>query len=73
MPMTYVERKFLNGVIFVFTDDQIKRLWDDALETSNPVVLLLCDISLRLSALEKLYSGKDSGGDGGHGPNNGED
>ena len=48
-------------VIFVFTDDQLEQLWDSAFEGRNITELLLCDISLRLSALEKLYSGKDGG------------
>lgn len=57
----------------MFTDDQLEQLWDSAFEGRNITELLLCDISLRLSALEKLYSGKDGGDDSGHGPDDGED
>lgn len=37
----------------MFTDDQLEQLWDSAFEGRNITELLLCDISLRLSALEK--------------------
>lgn len=50
----------------MFNDTQIEEIMVDAFKRADIHGLLLCEIVFRLSALEKLYSGKDSSNDGGN-------
>lgn len=57
----------------MFNDAQIEEIMADSFKKADIHGLLLCDILSRLSSMEKLYAGKDSGNDGGNRTNDTQD